>query len=162
MQRLKKILLYLLICLITMTIGHFVSFFLINVNIINGESMEPNYHDGQICIGNRLSRFSHNYGRYQTIVFGRENGKTLIKRIIGLPGETIEIKQGVIYINDNKIKDPYRNTEDILIGNKSKTKIGPHEYFVLGDNRAHSTDSREFGVIKEDAIKNTILLKLPF
>ena len=98
--------------------------------------------------------------RFDIVVI--ETGDTyLIKRIIGLPGEIIEYKKGVLYINGKKMKDPYykkNNTTDF-----ESVKIPKGHYFVMGDNRSNSIDSRIIGVIdKEDIIGTTKLVLFTF
>ena len=85
---------------------------------------------------------------------------TLIKRVIGLPGETIEVRDGKIYINDKLIKESYGNGKTYDFG---KLRIPDDEYFVMGDNREISADSRMFGTFTRSEIKGTTRLTLfPF
>lgn len=81
------------------------------------------------------------------------------KRIVGLPGETVEIIDDVVYINDQPLDEPYKYTEgDGLIGTTwSKITLGDDEYFVMGDNRRTSLDSRSLGPVKKNQIKYTVV-----
>jgi signal peptidase I len=121
-------------------------FVLINVSvqysIVEGSSMEPNLRDGQRLLINKIAY--SNPQRGDVIVFPpphiANSEKDFIKRIIGLPGEVIEIKAGVVYINGSPLDEPYiTDNADITM---SLTVIPDGQYFVLGDNRGNSSDSR--------------------
>ena len=101
-----------------------------------------------------------NLERFDIVVI--ETGDNyLIKRIIGLPGETIQYKEGKLYINGKKINDPYykdENTDDF-----EKVTIPENYYYVMGDNRSVSIDSRLIGVVsREDILGTTNLILFPF
>ena len=109
---------------------------------------------------------TNNPERYDIIVFRESESVNYIKRVIALPGETIQITEGKIYINERAIFDAYGNAkmEDGGIA-KKPIKLGQDEYFVLGDNRNASKDSRDkaVGVIKRDQIIGKAWLRvLPF
>jgi len=87
-------------------------------------------------------------------------GGGIVKRIVGMPGETIEIISGVVYINGEPLSEPYvrySSEQEKLDYNYEKIILKSNEYFVLGDNRNHSTDSEDFGPITEDKIKYVVL-----
>lgn len=112
-----------------------------------GSSMEPTFSNGDIF----LIELTDNVERYDIAVF-EYNGNSLVKRIIGCPNETVQIIENMIYINDEPIKDVV-NVEMESYGVASeKITLGEDEYFVLGDNRNDSRDSRMFGPIKKDDI----------
>jgi len=120
-------------------------FFLIRTFIqnfrIEGASMEPNMHDGQYLIISKVTYWLHPPQRGDVVVFDfpRDPNRQFIKRIIGLPGENVEIKQGQVFINDQLLEEPYSpNAGTYSWGPET---IGPDEYFVLGDNRPYSSDS---------------------
>ena len=115
-------------------------------------------HDGDIMILDIIGSKKHEYKRFDIVVV--DNGKDLIiKRVIGLPGEKIQYKDNSLYINGKKINDPYGNgnTEDFEL------KIPKGKYFVLGDNRQNSMDSRFFGPFSKSQIKGkTSYVVFPF
>ena len=105
---------------------------------VSGESMEPTLSDGDWLIG--LPSIEYEYGEIVVV----KATKPLIKRIVGLPGDRIEIKDGFLYRNGNKIEEPYvqgktESKDDVFLF------LGENEVYVLGDNREHSMDSREYG-----------------
>lgn len=123
-----------------------------------GDSMKPVLYNGDRVLVNRIVYNASRPKRNDVIVFkpnGNVNSHYYIKRIIGLPGETIEIKNGEIYINDKKISEKIKTTEIEDAGIAAEPfKIGGNEYFVLGDNRKSSEDSRmaDIGTVEKDEI----------
>jgi len=110
-----------------------------NVVVISS-SMEPSLDIGQRLIINKVAYRFHEPERGDIIVFRLDDSKVeYIKRIIGLPGETVEIKEETIYINGSKLDEPY--IEDPPMYTLSQRKIEEGSYFVLGDNRNNSNDS---------------------
>ena len=134
---------------------------------VNGASMESILKDGDILILNKLN---HNYKRFDVVVINKKvNGiKTkLVKRIIGLPGENISYKDNELYINGEKLEDISisRTSNFTLSDLYSLDKIPDDAYFVMGDNRGNSSDSRDYrvGLIKKDEIIGTTTIRLfPF
>ncbi len=121
---------------------------------VEGNSMEPNFHDGQRLFINRVVYMIGKPQRGDVVVIRNPkhaDGEDLIKRIVGLPGEAIEIIEGKVFINDKPLDEPY--IEALLKRPGAKTwTLGPDEYFVLGDNRNNSNDSYDFGPIKRETI----------
>ena len=111
-----------------------------------GESMNPVIRNGDVVLVNRIVYDASTPKRGDIIVFkpkGNENLHSYIKRIIGLPGESVEIRDGEIYINNRKLNEKYETTAIADTGIASeKIVLGGDEYFVLGDNRESSEDSR--------------------
>ena len=134
---------------------------------VEGESMNPTLHNGEsLWIDKITYRFS-DPKRFDIVVFPpKDNPDELyIKRVIGLPGETVRIDEwGIIYINGEPLIESY-GTETIISPYDAKDDIllGPDEYFVLGDNRNNSTDSRIIGSIKKQDIVGRAWLRMyPF
>ena len=123
-----------------------------------GDSMNPVLYNGDVTLVNRIIYNASAPKRGDIIVFkpkGNENSHYYIKRIIGLPGETIEFLEGEIYINGEKLTEDYTTTEIKDVGIvKEKMELSGDEYFVLGDNRANSEDSRmaDVGNVKRSYI----------
>lgn len=128
----------------------------------SGDSMRPAVLDGDIVLVNRMIYDASKPKRGDIIVFkpnGNENARSYIKRIIGLPGETVQIKDGEIYIDGEKLEEKYETTaiEDAGTASEEITLDGD-EYFVLGDNRRNSEDSRmaDIGNVKRSEIEGNI------
>jgi len=119
--------------------------YVIQRTVVDGESMEDTLHDGESLLIDKISYRFKDPNRYDIIVFypkGREVNEYYVKRIYGLPGETIQIKNNDIYSNGEKIDDPYaKDATDPGIAAEPYT-LEDDEYFVLGDHRSMSLDSR--------------------
>lgn len=131
--------------------------------IVSGASMEPNFQDGEYLIIDELTYAFRQPARGETIVFRYplDPSEFFIKRIVGLPGETIEIKNGSVLINDGALPEPY-----LPLGARKETlpnlkiRLDENEYFVLGDNRPRSSDSRFWGALPEEKIMGRALVRL--
>ncbi len=156
--------------LIVLTVGVFLTIFVIQRNIIEGPSMEPTLHNKDQIFVEKVSKY-FNIKRGDIITIEKTdpfNPQTLlIKRVIGLPGEHLEIKDNHVYINDERLAEPYL-AESVETHAESgmdyqNVTLGEDEYFVLGDNRAVSKDSRKIGPVKADQILGKLLFKFyPF
>ncbi len=132
--------------LLTLVIFFMIRFAIENYRI-EGYSMEPNFHDGQFLLVNKLSYLLGEPQRGDVVIFRYPQNpkKNFIKRVIGLPGEKVEIRAGKVYINDMRIPEPYPyNFADYDWGPEV---VGPDEFFVLGDNRPESSDSHSWGLL---------------
>ncbi len=118
---------------------------------VRGTSMEPTLHNGQYIIVSKLSYRLGDPQRGDIIVFRPPNGahEDYIKRIIGLPGEKVEIREGAVWINGYRLEEPYITTPTPYTGS---WELGPDEYFVLGDNRGGSSDSHSWGPLPRENI----------
>ena len=118
---------------------------------VEGPSMEPSLHQGQYLIINKIVYKLHPPRRGDIIVFHHPSstGRDLIKRVIGLPGEMVEIREGQVYIDGVLIEEPYVAYQS---GYSVRYVLGPDEIFVLGDNRPNSDDSHNWGVLKREFI----------
>jgi signal peptidase I len=114
---------------------------------VSGRSMETTLHDGDQLIVDKISYRFRNPRRFDIIVFPYQYEENVfyIKRIIGMPGETIQVKDGYTYINGRKLESDVYGAEVMESGGIASEPVvlGKDEYFVLGDNRNHSSDSRD-------------------
>ena len=140
---------------------------------VEGESMEPTLTDGDSVVIQRLSYYFTDPKRYDVVVFpvnydSESQEKTYyIKRVIGLPGETVQIIDGSVYINNEKLTDDKYSSTTINEAGIAENPLvlGDNQYFVMGDNRNHSMDSRDpsVGVLtKEDLIGRAWVRIYPF
>lgn len=126
---------------------------------IKGDSMQPNYPNGEYLLTDKVSYRFGEPKRGDVIVFKApsDNGEEFIKRILGLPGENVMVKEGKIWINSKAVSEDYLAKDVItypgaFLG-EGETKIVPaNEFFVLGDNRPHSSDSRTWGFVPKGNI----------
>lgn len=124
---------------------------------VSGHSMEATLHDGDNLIVDKLSYRFRDPKRFEIIVFPYRHKENTyyIKRIIGLPGETVQVKDGYVYIDGEKLDENYglEVMEDAGIA-AEPIELGEDEYFVLGDNRNHSSDSRDpsVGILHRDEL----------
>jgi signal peptidase I len=133
--------------------------FLIEAFYIPSGSMEPTLKIGDRVLVNKLSYKLHDVHRGDVIVFerppnvaGEPKIKDFIKRVVGLPGETIETRGDEVYVNGEKLNEKYLPNGTKTIPSIEKHKIGTDHYWVMGDNRTNSSDSRFFGEIAEKTI----------
>jgi signal peptidase I len=154
---------------ISLMIILFLRAFVIQHVRVSGSSMEPTLHDRQHLLIEKVSYKFQDVKRFDVIVFqpyADDKDLFYIKRVIGLPGETIKIENNTIYINDKVLNDPY-NGDAYIDAKLAKDTIllGPEDYFVLGDNREVSKDSREkeIGLLTYDSIIGKAMTKIyPF
>lgn len=151
-KALKAIYPYILI----VTFVIFIRVYIVTPIRVIGISMEPTLTEGQMLILQKYDRTDLN--RYDVVVTSKI-GTNLIKRVIGLPGEAVRFHDGELYINNKIMNDEFASiTEDFDFG-----VIASDEYVLLGDNRAHSSDSRFFGPFKLKDIKGKVNLSVfPF
>jgi signal peptidase I len=116
---------------------------------IDGSSMEPNLHDGEYIIINKLVYQLREPQRGDVVVFQypHDPSRDFIKRVIGIPGDEVTIERGIVSINGHPIEEPYIAQPGAYSGH---WKLGPDEFFVLGDNRNNSSDSHNWGVLPRD------------
>ena len=139
--------------------------FLIQAFFIPSLSMYPTLAEGDRVLVNKLSYKLHQVNRGDLVVFERPEGqpeseiKDLIKRVVALPGETIEARGGVVYIDGERLEEPYLDP-DVRTDNLPETDVPAGHVFVMGDNRSGSSDSRVFGPIDEDTIVGRAFIRV--
>lgn len=152
-----KFVLSILVCLFTaLLLALLITTYVAHHTSVEGSSMEPTIEDGSQLVVEQISYYLHEPERFDVIVFPNNQGANYIKRIIGLPEETIQIKDGYVYINDKQLEEDYGKEiiEDSGLA-VDKITLKKDEYFVLGDNRNGSIDSRrtDIGAVKREQIK---------
>ena len=158
MKKSKKELPYIVPLLLVVILSLLCSVFCFQLMLIQGESMEPNYHSGQLCLLNKLE---HEYQRGDCILFySQELDCKLVKRIVALPGDTVQISNGELLVNGEPYC-PYPSCPDIDPAGlaEEEIRIPEGEYFVLGDNFTLSRDSRyeDVGLVSSSDILGRII-----
>lgn len=157
MKFIKELVPYVIIFLVVILIR----IFIVTPVSVDGTSMYPNLKDGNILL---LKKFDKSYERFDIVVLNY-NGDRLIKRIIGLPGEYVEYKDSKLYINGQLVEEEMIdvNTNNFKLEDIGHNKIPDDYYFVVGDNRGVSKDSRIIGLINKKDIIGTVSFSLwPF
>ncbi|MGG0717062.1 signal peptidase I [Robertmurraya massiliosenegalensis] len=141
--------------LFILAIIFFISHSAIGITVISGQSMAPTLNDNNITLSNQLF---YTIERNDIVIFQDENGFDVIKRVIALPNETIEIKDGVVLVNGNPIDEEFTVG---IANDMEKQRVADGAYFVMGDNRepGESLDSRSsnIGTIPENRIEGKML-----
>ena len=123
------------------------------IYIVRGDSMKPTLEAGdRLLVRRGLPRLVR---RYDLVVLCDPRGgeKRYLKRVVGLPGEEVRLSDGLLSIDGCDLEEPYLGGLPAVLGLGTKVwRLGPNEYFVMGDNRTHSTDSREFGPVAAELI----------
>ena len=145
----------------------FLRFFIIEPGAVNGQSMEPVLRHQEFLLVNKISPLLTSLKRGDIVqVFLKSNDdQLLVKRLIGLPGETVILKDGFIFVRsaqgvETRLKEPYLRPDlrtKVPAGRPETITLKPFSYFVLGDNRAHSLDSRYFGPVHRRDIVGTVM-----
>jgi signal peptidase I len=148
--------------------------FFIQAFWIPSDSMEPTLHKGDRVLVNKLSYRFNDVGRGDIIVFKRPEAarssnpdddiEDLIKRVVGLPGDVLKTVDGAVYIDDEPLNEPYlpEGTRTVMPSGQDMppTTIPEGHYFMMGDNRGNSQDSRYFGAIDEDLIVGRAFVRI--
>ncbi len=160
---------------IAVALSIFLYVFILTPNEVDGPSMEPNFVTGDLLFTSKLHRwfndtgvgntFGLNYGRGDVVVFQKPTLNDFVKRIIAEPGDTIRIEDGVYYVNGMKLEEYYDLNNDrrkdgtFLQDGDGAYTLKEDEYFLSGDNRDVSFDSRSLGPIKEEWIKGKVVFR---
>lgn len=154
---LKEIAGWVIYILIIMALTYVIITFVGQRTKVDGHSMEPTLFHGDNLIVDKLTYRFKDPSRYDVIVFPYQHAENTyyIKRIIGLPGETVQVKDGAVYINGELLDEDFGSEPMEKSGIAAEPiTLGEDEYFVLGDNRNHSSDSRDpsVGVLTRDQL----------
>ncbi|OGC46455.1 signal peptidase I [candidate division WS6 bacterium RIFOXYC1_FULL_33_10] len=145
--------------LISLVLAIVLYLFIMTPHEVVGNSMHPTYKNGEFLMANKISYKFSEPQRGDVVIFKYSDTQDFIKRIIGIPGDKVMIKDGKIYIND-ELLDESNYLADTVISNGGSyihegqtITVNEEQYFVCGDNRTNSSDSREFGPVDESKIK---------
>lgn len=163
-ENIKSIISWTVTILVCLIIAKLFTTFVVRSVEVDGYSMTTTLLDGDKALSDALFYKMGKINRFDIVIVKRESGmlkgQELVKRVIALPGETIEYKDGVLYINDEVVEEDFITEEIKSISPKIyRQTLGEDQYFVLGDNRANSTDSSEFGPISKKEITGRGLLR---
>ena len=126
--------------------------------VVSGDSMQPTYEEGDLLI---FSRTSGHYEQGDVVLIRTEDGQEVIKRIVAVPGESLYIdgRTGIVFIDGQELEENYtQGRTDRENSIDYPVRLQDDEYFVLGDNRDHSLDSREYGPVTADQIIGKVLI----
>lgn len=150
--------------LIVVAIVFFIALFVISFEQVVGPSMKGTLDAGDVTIVNKLVYKLRTIKRNEIVSINQKD-KIMVKRVIGLPGEHIEYKDNKLYVNGSLVLENNISveTKDFKLEDIGYETIPKDMYFVLGDNRTNSSDSREFGLVKKDEIIGKIVMRVyPF
>lgn len=137
--------------------------YVVSLEQVVGPSMQPNYKSGDLLLLNKISYRFRNPRMFEVVVISNDETKYMIKRIVGLPGDFVEYKDNKLYINGevtNEYFDTEGKTADFSLSQLEYDVIPDDYYFVMGDNRENSLDSRYYGLIKKDQILGKVQFRL--
>lgn len=135
-----------------------IKFTLFNFSIVKGASMEPTLKESDITLAAVQGYLFNEINRGDIVILNAPDGsgKLYIKRVVGMPGDKIKIEGTKTFINDLLIEEPYVNKSYELENNYLELTLKPDEFFVMGDNRNVSEDSRAFGPVSKTEIKSVV------
>ncbi len=134
--------------------------FVFQVSVVSGHSMDPSLEPGDRLVVDKLSHRWRRIRRFDVIVFEcpTQSGVDYVKRVIGLPGEKIVLRGGELYVNGELVLQEFDHIDDL--GSYPQVDVAEGEYFVLGDNRPRSRDSRSFGPVAKESIRGVVRLRV--
>lgn len=156
----KEVLSYALIIALVLLFKHYI----ISPIRVDGDSMNPTLKNGDIMLLNEIGYKRNGVDRFDIVVIDTEDD-VIIKRVIGLPGDRIKYEDNKLYVNDKEVEEPFEH--DVTHNFELKELLGTdnvpiNEYFVLGDNRNNSKDSRIIGFIKDYQIRGKVIKTVLF
>lgn len=164
-SRVRLVVNWIVDVIVVISIAWFMVFAMGRQLVVSGQSMEPELSQGEVVLMNRIIYHLRKPERFDIVAFEKdgEKGKYYIKRIIGMPGETIQIRDGVVYVNDQILEAEDGLRRAALAGlAEHPVTLGEDEYFLLGDNRESSEDSRfvNVGNVKAEQIGGIVWFRI--
>ena len=155
----KEVLSYALIIILVLLFKHYI----ISPIRVDGDSMNPTLKDGDIMLLNEIGYKTGGVDRFDIVVIDTEDD-VIIKRVIGLPGDRIKYVDNKLYINDKEIEEPFEHdvTHNFELLELGIDNVPKDKYFVLGDNRGNSKDSRIIGFIDANQIRGNVIKTVLF
>lgn len=146
--------------IIALIVAFIIRAFIISPIIVDGPSMQPTLNDRDQMIVNKFNYHFSDPNRFDIVIFHATEEKDYIKRVIGIPGDYVEVKEGELYINNEKAEEYFLPDDEAFATTDFKLESLPGNYevipegkvLVLGDNRSNSTDSRSIGLVDIDEI----------
>ena len=157
MKIIKELVPYVIIVLVVILLRTFI----ITPVRVNGDSMNQTLKDGEILL---LEKYDKKFKRFDIVVL-KYNDEKLVKRIIGMPGESVQYRNNILYINGEKVSEDFltEETYDFDLNVLGYDEIPENYYFVVGDNRSNSLDSRLIGLISKEDIEGKAIFRIfPF
>jgi signal peptidase I len=134
--------------------------FAFNFSVVRGSSMAPGIHDGDRILIDQLSYLFTDVDRGDIVVlqYPLDPNLDYIKRVVGLPGDAIVMELGQLWVNGERVHEDYLQELDLV--SRLDITVRPGHFFVLGDNRLHSSDSREFGQVREELVRGKVDIRI--
>ena len=150
-----------IICVLALVLALLTKQFVTQVYAISGRSMEPTLHDGEMVMIHKLSPSLIELERGDLVIFRapKDPNKDLIKRVVALPGDTVEICDNELFVNGELVTEEYI-LQDAYPRDEDKLTVPVDQIYVLGDNRPQSQDSRQFGPVPLHSVRGEVFLRL--
>ena len=164
LRDIKEFVKYTMKYVVTIAFVFIIIIYVVTLQQVVGSSMSPTLKDQDVVILNKIHYRIFGIKRFDVVALKYNDTKYLIKRIIGMPGDEIEYKNNILYINGIGIKEKFLDeeviTKDFSLSDLGYTKIPDDMYLVLGDNRTNSLDSRKIGLISKKDILGKVTIRI--